>query len=102
MLGAPPAGRVAPDAYCERPSVLPTVPRFSVMLLSAAPSVHPVMPIVAGLGVVLASEPSLLNVIDTDPDVVPVVLLESDDSVGFPKLAVQVLSAVADFVQVTS
>jgi hypothetical protein len=64
------------------------------MVLSAAPSVHPVMLIVAGLGVVLASEPSLLNAIDIDPEVVPVLVLESEDSVGFPKLAVQVLSAV--------
>jgi hypothetical protein len=47
---------------------------------------------------VLANDPSLLNVIDIDPDVVPVVVLESEDSVGFPKLAVQVLSAVLSHV----
>jgi hypothetical protein len=64
------------------------------MLLAAAPSVHPEMPIVAGLGVVLASEPSRLNVIAIDPVVVPVVVLELVDSVGFPKLAVQLLAAV--------
>jgi len=68
------------------------------MVLSAAPSVHPDMLIVAGLGLVLASDPSLSNVIDIDPDVAPVVVLESEDSVGFPKLAVQVLSAVLSHV----
>src|SRR5882757_5891587 len=93
MLVTSTAGAVAPDAYCVSPSVLPAVPRFIVMVLAAAPSFHPEMPIVAG--VALAKEPSLLKTTAIDPDVEPVgVLVGSDDSVGSPKPADQLLSAV--------
>ena len=78
----------------------PTVPRSSVIVLSAAPVVQPVIASVAGEGSVLASEPSLLNETDTVlVGAAAVVVVESDESVGCPKLALQVLSAV--FSQVT-
>src|SRR2546430_16629165 len=87
-------GVVSPEAYCVRPSVPPTVPRFIVMVLSAAPSVQPVTATVAGLGLVLASEPSLLKVMATVPDAVPVAVVVSDDVVGLAKLALQALVPV--------
>src|SRR5437879_13878802 len=55
------AGVVRPEAYCVRPSVPPTVPRSSVIVLSAAPVVQPVIASVAGGGCGLACGPSLLN-----------------------------------------
>src|SRR5437868_12710300 len=87
-------GVVSPDAYWVNPSVLPAVPRLSVMLMSVAPSVQPVTETVGGLGVVLASEPSLLKAIATVPLAVPVVVLESDASVGLPKLPLQAFEPV--------
>src|SRR5438552_19170027 len=89
------AGVVRPEAYCVRPSVPPTVPRSSVIVLSAAPVVQPVIARVAGAGSVLASDPSLLN--ETDTVLVgagAVVVAESDESAGHPKLAFHVLSAL--------
>src|SRR5689334_189407 len=99
MLVTSIAGVVSPEAYCVRPSVLPTVPRLRLTVESAAPSVQPVTEMVGGLGVVEASEPSLLNAIVTEPDVVPVVVEESDDRVGLPNDALQALEPV--LVQVT-
>src|SRR5438270_10907494 len=61
------AGVVRPEAYCVRPSVPPTVPRSSVIVLSAAPVVQPVIASGAGEGSGLASEPTLLNETDTAP-----------------------------------
>src|SRR6266702_755404 len=92
-------GVVSPEAYCVRPSVPPTVPRFMVIVLSAAPSVQPVIETVAGLGLVLASEPSLLKVMATVLLVVPVAVVVSEVDVGSAKLALQALEPV--LVQVT-
>src|SRR5882757_4947012 len=93
------AGVVSPDAYCVSPSVLPTVPRLSVMALvpelSLAPSVQPVTETVGGLGTVEASEPSLLKVIATVSVIgSALVLVESDASFGWSKPALQVFSPV--------
>src|SRR4051812_38665939 len=87
-------GVVSPEAYCVRLSVPPTVPRSMVMVLSAAPSVQPVTETVAGSGLVLASEPSLLKVMSIVPDAVPVAVVVSDDEVGLAKLALQLLVPV--------
>ena len=54
---------------------------------------------VAGLGLVLASEPSLLKVMAIVPEAVPVAVVVSDVEVGLAKLALQVLVPV--LVQVT-
>src|SRR5215470_12520467 len=99
MLVTSTAGVVSPEASWVRPSVLPTVPRLRLMVESAAPSVQPETEMVAGLGEVEASEPSLLKVIATEPEVVPVEVEESEDSVGLPNDALQLLAAV--LVQVT-
>src|SRR5579864_2713792 len=93
------AGVVSPDAYWVRPSVLPTVPRFIVIVLLVAPSVQPVTATVAGLGLVLANEPSLLKVMAIVPDAVPVAVVVSEVEVGLAKLALQALEPV--LVQVT-
>ena len=63
-------------------------------MLSAAPLAHPVTAIVGGFGVVLDSEPSVLNVISTEPAVVPVVTDGSVTDVGLPNVALQVFAAV--------
>jgi len=67
-----------------------------VTVLSAAPSVQPVIETVAGSGLVLASEPSLLKVISIVPEAVPVAVVVSEAEVGLAKLALQVLVPVLD------
>ena len=89
------------DEYWVRPSAPPTVPRSSVMVWFAAPVVQPVMEIVAGLGLVLASVPSSLKTMSIDPVTVPDVTDESDDRVALLKLAVQLFSPVFSQVMVT-
>src|SRR6187402_727802 len=87
-------GEVSPEAYWVSPSVLPTVPRSMVTVLLAAPSVQPVIETVAGLGLVLASEPSLLKVMSIVPEAVPVAVVVSEVEVGLAKLALQLLVPV--------
>src|SRR6266481_4364312 len=100
----PIAGVSSAVASWVRPSFFPTVPKLRAIavapVMSAAPSVHPVIERVAGAGVVLAREPSGLKVIAIDAPPVPLggFAVGSEAGSASPKSAVQAFAPV--FVQV--